>query len=101
MGRLAAGTNLAADRRTPVGQRRNHRLELNAASERVAAILSTAGAMQHFDPIDEGRIDEVEKRIDAAALRAIRVANAIDENVHFVAGQSTNEDAGHRRAGAL
>ena len=46
-------------------------------------------------------LDQVEEGVDAAALRAVRVAHAVDEDVDLVAGQPAHEDAGHRRAGPL
>ena len=47
------------------------------------------------------RLDQIQERVDAAALRAVRVAHAVDEHVHLVAGQAAHEDAGHRRARPL
>ena len=52
-------------------------------------------------PSSDGWIDEIEERVDAAALRAVRVADAVDEHVHFVAGEPAHEDAGHARARSL
>ena len=47
------------------------------------------------------RLDQVEERVDAAALRTVRVPHAVDEHVDLVAGQAAHEDTRHRRARLL
>src|SRR4029453_6948412 len=54
-----------------------------------------------LDRIERPGLDEVQKRVHAAALRAVRGANTIDEDVDFFAGKAADEDAGHRRARPL
>ena len=46
-------------------------------------------------------IDQIEKRVDAAALRRGRIADAVDEDVDLVAGQAADENARHHRARPL
>ena len=77
------------------------RQKLDASAERVAAVLRARRAAQDLDPLERRGIDHVEKGVDAAALRAVREAHAVDEDIHFVAGQPAHEDAGHTGARAL
>ena len=51
--------------------------------------------------VEHARLDQVEEGVDAAALRAVRVADAVHEDVDLVAGQPAHEHAGHGRARAL
>jgi hypothetical protein len=54
-----------------------------------------------FDAFERGLIDQVQEGVDAAALRAVRVADAVNKDVDLVAGEAAHEHAGHRRTGGL
>ena len=72
--------------------------ELHAAADGVASVLRAVRTAQHLDRLQPGRLDEIEERVDAAARRRVRVANAVHEDVHLVARQAPHIDAAHRRA---
>ena len=77
------------------------RQELHAAAERIAAVLRARRTAKDLDRLERFRLDQIEKRVHAAALRAVRIAHAVDEDVDLVARQPAHEDAGHRRARPL
>jgi hypothetical protein len=100
--RPAAHARRAAPARCAVErQRRRTREELDAAAERIAAVLRTRRSTDDLDRVEGAGFDQIEEGVDAAALRAVRVANAVDEHVDLVAGQPAHEHAGHRRARLL
>ncbi len=94
--------HLSAEPRAVAGpERRDLRKELDAAAERVAAVLGAVRSAQHFDPLEIRLVNQVEERVDTAALGAVRIADTIHEHVHLVAGQAADENASHGRARAL
>src|SRR5262245_59818180 len=92
----------AAPRRSlGVADERRLRQDLHAAAERVASELRARRPAYDFNRVERSRLDEIEERVDAAALRAVRVADAVHENVDLVAGEASDEHAGHRGTGLL
>ena len=100
--RLESARDVSADTARLVRRERwNIGQHLDAAAQRVAAVLRRRRAAQHFDAVDHRRIDQIEERVDAAALRAVGEAHAVDEHVDFADSQAAHEHAGHAGAGAL
>ncbi len=100
----AAGvdTQRAAPLRSTLDSERGcAREKLHAPPQRIASVLRARRTAQDLDRLEPFRLDEIEEGVHAAALRAVRIAHAVDEDVDLVAGQPADEDARHRRARPL
>src|SRR5262245_15473627 len=102
MCRAEAGPARTTPTRTVLdAEQRRTRQELNAAAKRVTAELGARRTAHDPDGVERSRLDQIEECVDAAALRAIRVADSVDEDVDLVAGEAADEYPGHRRARLL
>jgi hypothetical protein len=65
---------------------RRLRNEVYDAAVHVRAVLRTVWSTQDFDRFQTRRLDQTEERADAAALRARRVAHAVNKDCDVAAG---------------
>lgn len=75
---------------------RRPRLDRHHATERVAAVEDGSGPAQHFDPLNEPRVDRVQVLVRTGAVERVVEPDAVDRQHHLFAGQSPKK----RRAAA-
>src|SRR5262245_56999319 len=84
-----------------IGEQRYRGAELDAASQRIASILSAARPAQNFAAFDTCRVNQIEKGVYTASHSSSRVTDAVHEYVDLIARQASNEDPGNRGTRAL
>src|SRR6188508_189946 len=72
------GRSSPALRPPPPANRPNLVVPHDGAAERIAAVLGAVRPVHHLNAFDRRLIDQVQERVDTAALRAVRVAHAVD-----------------------